>query len=271
MSTSTSPASSPDASRSRPRWFWVVIGVAVLLVLGVGGPYAYIHVGSSEAPAPLSLASGPTTSATAGASTTTAGAAGASPTTLGGATATTAAEPGTRAGGAIDGTWNVAAESQAGYRVKETLLGQSTEAVGRTTAVTGTATIASNMLTAAEITVDMTKVASDKSQRDGQFQGRIMETSQFPTATFKVTAPADLGTIPPDGTNTTIKVTGDLTLHGATKRVTIDLTGQRSGASLKVSGAVPIVFADYGINNPSGGPATVGDEGTLEFLVVLTA
>ena len=35
--------------------------------------------------------------------------------------------------------WNVDSSSQAGYRVKEVLFGQSTEAVGRTTAVTGQA------------------------------------------------------------------------------------------------------------------------------------
>lgn len=32
---------------------------------------------------------------------------------------------------------------------------------------------------------------------------------------------------------------------------------------------IPITFADYGIDNPSAGPAQVGDEGELEFLLVL--
>jgi hypothetical protein len=27
------------------------------------------------------------------------------------------------------------------------------------------------------------------------------------------------------------------------------------------------VFSDYGISNPSGGPATTGNTGTLEFLL----
>jgi hypothetical protein len=38
---------------------------------------------------------------------------------------------------------------------------------------------------------------------------------------------------------------------------------------IQVSGSVPITFADYSIDNPSGGPASVGDSGTLEFLLVL--
>ena len=35
----------------------------------------------------------------------------------------------------VTGTWHVAAGSKAGYRVKETLFGQSGEAVGRTSAI----------------------------------------------------------------------------------------------------------------------------------------
>jgi hypothetical protein len=37
-----------------------------------------------------------------------------------------------------------------------------------------------------------------------------------------------------------------------------------------VNGSIPVVFADYGISNPSGGPATTEDHGILEFLVKLT-
>jgi hypothetical protein len=36
-----------------------------------------------------------------------------------------------------------------------------------------------------------------------------------------------------------------------------------------VSGSIPIVFSDYGISNPSGGPATTSSSGTLEFLLNL--
>jgi hypothetical protein len=31
---------------------------------------------------------------------------------------------------------------------------------------------------------------------------------------------------------------------------------------------VPITFSDYSIDNPSGGPASVGNTGELEFLLV---
>jgi hypothetical protein len=34
-----------------------------------------------------------------------------------------------------------------------------------------------------------------------------------------------------------------------------------------VQGSIPVHFADYGVDNPSGGPAKVGDDGELAFVV----
>jgi len=119
-----------------------------------------------------------------------------------------------------------------------------------------------------ELTVDMKTVKSDQSQRDGQFNSRIMETSRYPTATFKLTRPLTLPSVPSDSTVVTAQATGDLTVHGVTKSVTFDLSAQRDAANIKVNGNIPLVFADYKIDNPSGGPATTADNGLIEFLVV---
>jgi polyisoprenoid-binding protein YceI len=110
-------------------------------------------------------------------------------------------------------------------------------------------------------------VKSDSGQRDGQFQGRIMNTSKFPTATFELTEPIDLGRVPADGTTVTKDTTGKLTLHGTTKTVTFSGQARKTGAAIAVNGTIPIAFADYGIDNLSGGPATTLDNGSLEFLL----
>src|SRR5260221_6355186 len=89
--------------------------------------------------------------------------------------------------GPVAGAWKLSTGSKAGYRVKEVVVGQSTTAVGRTSAVTGAMTIDGTSVTKGDFSVDMTTVASDQSRRDGQFHGRIMETSTFPTATFALT------------------------------------------------------------------------------------
>ena len=62
--------------------------------------------------------------------------------------------------------------------------------------------------------------------RDGQLGRQGVQTDQFPTATFVLTAPIDLGTIPAEGTPVDVTAVGDLTLHGVTKSVS-DPAGRR--------------------------------------------
>lgn len=236
---------------SKPWIKWAIAVPVALLVLATGGTWIYINVLRDDAPERLTLeASGDTATTTTGA----------------GVTATTAPAAGTNAG--TDGVWKVATGSQAGYRVKEILFGQSTEAVGRTDKVTGSFTVSGSSIPTGTFSVDMTSVSSDQSRRDGQFHGRIMDTARFPTATFTLTKPIVLSSIPAAGGKVEASATGDLTLHGTTKSVTFTVQAQREAAAIKVAGTIPITFADYGIDNPSGGPAQVGDNGELEFLLV---
>jgi polyisoprenoid-binding protein YceI len=228
-------------------WKWVigvVVGVAVAIPVGT---FIFIHFIEGPAPAKLTLNSN--SSSKSGGATTTAPA-------------------GAATGADTSGNWKPTPASVVGYRIKETLFGQSAEAVGRTSSVTGSMAFTGDTVSAVNLVVDMKSVKSDRSQRDGQFQGRIMNTAVYPTATFKLTQPLVLSNVPTDNTVVDAKATGDLTLHGVTKSVTFDLKAQRDGANVKVNGAIPIVFADYNISNPSGGPATTADNGLLEFLVV---
>ena len=226
----------------------VIAVVAVLLVLGVGGPWLYINVIEDDPPERLSLEDVTTTTSDDSSSTS----------------AATAAREG------IDGDWTVGDGSLAGYRVKEVLFGQDTEAVGRTSDVTGSMTIDGTSVTAASFEVDLTTVTSDQSRRDGQFQGRIMDTATYPTASFTLTAPVSLGSVPAAGEETTVSVTGDLTVRDVTKSVTFDLTATQTADGIAVNGSIPVVFADFGIADPSFGPAKVEDHGEIEILLVLT-
>jgi polyisoprenoid-binding protein YceI len=42
---------------------------------------------------------------------------------------------------------------------------------------------------------------------------------------------------------------GHLTLHGTTRAVTFTLTAERKGAQIEVAGHIPVLFADYNIQN----------------------
>lgn len=171
--------------------------------------------------------------------------------------------------GTTDGTWKATRDSIVGYRVKETLFGSSATATGRTSQVTGAIAIAGTTVNSGTFTVDMNSVSSDRTQRDGQFRGRIMDTSSFPRASFKLTKPITLSSVELNK-QINATATGDLTLHGTTKSVTFNVVAERVTGQIKVNGEIPVHFSDYNIDNPSGGPAQVGDDGTLEFTLVFT-
>lgn len=135
--------------------------------------------------------------------------------------------------------------------------------------MTGTVTSAGETVTAADLSVDLTTVTSDESRRDNQFRGRIMDIARFPTATFSLAAPIDLGSRPSDAASMTASATGTFTIRGKTRRVTFDVTAKSVGTSVEVGGSIPVVFADFGIPDANFGPATVEDRGEIEFLVVL--
>jgi polyisoprenoid-binding protein YceI len=187
------------------------------------------------------------------------------------AAATATAAPTTAAAATpqgIEGAWKATSQSIVGYRVKEILAGQSTEGVGRTNSVTGSLQIQGTTATAAEFSVDMRTFKSDDGRRDGQFNSRIMSTSQFPTATLKLVEPIAFGKVPDNLEVLKVKAKVDLTLRGVKKTVSIDLNARRSGANIDVQGAIPIVFADYGIPDPSNFLAQTENHGILELVLV---
>lgn len=237
----------------------LVVGGIVVVVLGfVGVPYLYIHY-FDKTQAPLTVNSFPTASATPAASAS----APTSPTPDPATSTDTSSDP-----SSLDGTWIVASGSAAGYRVQETLNGQSHTATGRTSSITGSLTVAGGSVTTGSFSADLSSVTSDQSQRDNQFRGRIMDVSRYPTARFTITSPVALGTTPADGVIVTRQVTGSLTLHGTTKKVTFTASIKKSGSTIAVSGDIPVTFSDYNIPNPSFPPfVTTADNGVLEFTI----
>jgi polyisoprenoid-binding protein YceI len=224
---------------------WLIGAVIVIAVVAVGGPFVYIHFISGKAPAQLSLATPAATSS--------------------GITGTTGTS------GQVAGTWTAGSGSVVGYRVNEVLLGQHQTAVGRTQTVSGHLTVTDTALTAASFTVPMDTVHSNESQRDAQFDGRIMNVAQYPDATFTLTRLISLSPLPAADVVKTYTAHGSLTLHGQTRAVTFPLTAELTGGKIDVAGHILVTFADYGIENPSFGSfVTTQDYGILEFLLVFS-
>jgi polyisoprenoid-binding protein YceI len=183
---------------------------------------------------------------------------------------------------ALDGTWTVdptigsfdyAADdfsgSWVGYRVQEELAGiGGTEAVGRTPDITGSITLAGTTLTSADLTADLTTLQSDESMRDGQLGRQGIQTDQFPTATFVLTEPIELGAIPEENVAFTVDAVGDLTLHGVTQNVTIPLNAIRSGDIVGVSGSLTFAWGDFGMEQPTSmRVVSLADDVTMELQV----
>jgi len=157
-----------------PRSRLLVIVAIAAIAVGVGGFIVYDQVLRGDSAAALTLptaSTSPATSTAPGASTV----------------------PAASFDGSVAGTWNVATDSVAGYRVREQLasLPAESDAVGRTSAVSGSITLetsgSTTTLTAGQITVDTTSIASDKPQRDGRLRNEGLQTDTYPTATFKLT------------------------------------------------------------------------------------
>jgi polyisoprenoid-binding protein YceI len=183
----------------------------------------------------------------------------------------------------IEGTWSVDGDSGTfdftdtasgtfvGFRVDEELSGiGAATAVGRTPEVTGEITIEGTELTEATFEADMTAITTNESRRDDRVQSAL-DTGAFPTATFVLTEPVDLGAAAADGEAISVTATGELTIKGQTRTVSIPLEAQLTGDTVVVVGSMDIVFADYGVEVPTA-PVVVSaeDNGVLEVQLLFT-
>ncbi len=125
-------------------------------------------------------------------------------------------------------------------------------------------------MTAGTFTVQMATIKSNESQRDAQFNGRIMDTASYPTGTLTLTRPITITPLPAVGVIRKYTASGNLTLHGHTRAVTFPLSAERTSGQIDISGSIPILFADWDIPNPSfTGFVTTQNHGVLEFLLKL--
>ena len=231
----------------------ILAGVVVLAIGAVAGPWIYINLIKQDAPDVLTLEPSVTT--------TTAAAKPAEASTTVATTVTTVDTS------ATDGEWAVVAESIVGYRVKEVIVGQKTEGVGRTSAVTGSLKIADQKVLNAEFSVDMTTLKSDSTRRDRQVNTRILDTATYPTATFVLKEPITLTPEVLAGSELTVNTTGTLTLRGVTKDIAVTLIARLVDDVIEVNGSIELVFADWSIPDPSISAIVVEDRGQLEFLI----
>lgn len=241
----------------------IVIAVVVVVALVAGAGFYLLS--RDDAPDEVSLDAA-VEAAQGGATTTVAG----------GADTTVGAESG------LTGTWVLDAESgtfdyeQAtgsfvGFRIDEEIINMGgMTAVGRTGEVEGSITIEGTTLTAVDITVDMASITTNESRRDDKVLDAL-EVTAFPTATFTLSGPVELGSDAATGADVKVSAAGELTIHGVTKAVSLPIEAKLVDGTAVVVASVDVALADYGVSKPTAPLiASISDTATVEMQLLFT-
>ncbi len=219
--------------RKRRWWRWVLAAIAALAVVLAGAVVLYVK-GEASAPA-LTLPAGHVSAPA----------------------------------GPLDGTWQVAGGSVAGFLLRQTVLGMSNYVGGQTSAVTGTIVLSGSQVISATLRIQLTAIKVG-GRPQPQFAVSL-GTSQHPVAAFTLSAPVALGPVFAAGGTTTITATGLLAMNGITHVATVTLSTRRDGSVLQAAGAIPVSFARWDIKQPAGFGfvGSLASDGDAEFSLVL--
>lgn len=299
-STITDTPTGPGPLRARARRAlrrkrtWIVGVPVVLLVAGFLAAYSYNRYLNAHVPPPLSFgdtliaqpqqhldggtpdtggsaSTGPAVAKVSHGSTPTA-AARATERAASDGSPTSATRPATSASKApaaspIEGSWKTGSGSVAGYRIGySSPVGGGTR-VGRTDAVTGEMRIVGTTVQTARFSVDMRKVTSDGGSTCDDHVRQLMDTDHYPYETFVLSTPIELKSVPADGKQVTVNVTGKLTLRGVTRSTTFPLTARRNGGRIEVLGSIRVNRDDYKIPDANEPGFTIDKNGTIELLL----
>ncbi len=226
----------------------------VLVVIVAGFAFIYFVLFPTSSPAPLSLTTASSTSTAAAAAAATPDASGTSYT----------------------GQWTIGPGSIAGYRVREKLafLPAESDAVGRTSEITGTATLTQSghvvTVKAASFVVDVETLKSNESMRDEHIQTIGIQSATYPKATFVLSTPLVLPSTAVNGGIFATRVTGVFNIHGTARRLTVPLQMRLTGSEVQAVGSLTFPWGEFDMTAPSvGGFVSVTSHATMEFELIL--
>jgi polyisoprenoid-binding protein YceI len=179
------------------------------------------------------------------------------------------ATPASAPAGPLDGRWEIAPGSVAGFRVRETALGMGNDVAGRTGSVTGALVVSGGQVTSAAFRVDLTAVTAGGKPQP-QF-ARSLDVRQHPDATFTLAHPVTLGAAFASGATIHVTATGQFAMNGVSRLVTVTMSGRRDGTALQVTGSIPVAFPAWNISGPAGLGllGSLAGHGEAEFLLIL--
>lgn len=153
--------------------------------------------------------------------------------------------------------------SWVGFHLEDTL----EEIDADTKKVSGTVDVDPANLAAASVTltVDAASLDSGMKMRDDDMRDTYLETKKYPTATFKSTSVSGAASVAP-GQSADLKVAGDLTLHGVTRRIIVPVhVTLESPKRAHLTSKFTIRMTDYNVTIPEKLVLSVANEVDVKF------
>ncbi len=177
------------------------------------------------------------------------------------------------AGSVGNGTFTIDdASSTASYTAHETFLQQNSPftPVGKSSAITGTLVLQNGKIGPSTVTVDLRTLRTDNAMRDRHIQQDPLQTGTYPSAVFAITGVQGSAPQITSGDPVSLKLTGNMTIHGATKPMVWDAKVDLEGGDLHLTGSTSFNLPDFGMQPPDI-PGFVSVKPGIELSVDFTA
>lgn len=99
-----------------------------------------------------------------------------------------------------------------------------------------------------EITVNINSFDFEYETMKEHFNEKYMESDKFPQATFKGKIMQDISNIKDEAE---VDGTGELTIHGVTRKIEVKAKIFKNEEYTIIRAKIPVVFKDYGVDDPS--------------------
>ncbi len=120
-----------------------------------------------------------------------------------------------------------------------------------------------------QFTVDISTLATERSQRDGWIRDNALESNKYPIAAFTATGVEGAPATYTEGEEVSFKLTGDLLVRDITQPVTFDVTAKLTGDTLTATATTAKKISDFGFNPPSfANTLTVADDLIIRVEIV---
>ena len=147
--------------------------------------------------------------------------------------------------------------NSARYFVREQLasINFPSDAVGVTDGVSGGISVddKGQIGSDSKFVVDITKLKSDRSMRDGYIQHRTLQTDQYPTVTLVPKQFQGLPSPIPDTGKVSFTLLGDLTVRGVTRPTSWAVTAYLRNGEVRGTASTGFTFDDFKLDKPKVG------------------